>query len=787
SSLWLQRKGCRTSGSTSLDKIQAAYDRKVAAGHLESDKVQRRVLEYLAASLDQAAARAEALARGHAAAVAAASAAAADAAAAAAAEAATIATTTVTTATATTATTSTSSTATPSSATTSSTASSPPATSAPAQNESSASFLVMSGARGDVESVGKHSSWGKPGWVLPKTISGAGLSMAEDHRRVAQYTKQLAAENSRKVRAQADARQAASRGGTAAEQQAVAAPATATAAPSDPQSAPAAEEKAPPKQPVIKRSVYVHGSVGTGKTMMLDLFYDQAREAGLRTVRQHFYEFMIGFHKQIHLFSGDRPVEVAANMLADDIDVLCFDEFQITDIQDATILPRLFEVLFLRGVAVVMTSNTSPQLLYTGGLNRHVHLPPFVSTVGEHCTVLGLGGPGLERVDYRRKAEAAELAEEAAAGAEGDVGTSGAYLWGAGAEERLRLRWEELRVEEGSWPEKVVELQLPMGRTFRVPAAAGKSCLLTFEELCGKDRGETTMPGGYTADRPPMAPERGTESGGIDNAISASGARGGGPSPRRRPPPATPRPGGTSIPASPRSFRPTAEVPGVQSPQSPRRLEPRAPSLPRSRPGTSRPSTAAAAKRAAAAATVPGSAGPPVTPRAARPRFHGEQGVHGTPRGMDSWTPAYSSSRGSRSSSASGRAGVEAVEDPRVGHLKASSPEKAEEDDEEEYLSEDFLRRYCNGADLSEVESLEIRVNSALQRVESLGENLPTLRCLRLSESSVLGIRELGTSLRNLEVLGLAAVVSRTSTVSRRWTSFGSSTSPSTTLPTFRS
>merc|ERR1719507_107689 len=118
------------------------------------------------------------------------------------------------------------------------------------------------------------------------------------------------------------------------------------------------------------QSVYMHGTVGTGKTMLLDLFCDQASTSELRVVRRHFYEFMVDLHERIHSVNQERPVEVVANTIADEADVLCFDEFQITDIQDASILPRLFEVLFLRGVAVVMTSNTPPQLLYSGGLNR---------------------------------------------------------------------------------------------------------------------------------------------------------------------------------------------------------------------------------------------------------------------------------------------------------------------------------------------------------------------------------------------------------------------------------
>lgn len=216
--------------------------------------------------------------------------------------------------------------------------------------------------------------------------------------------------------------------------------------------------------------------------MLLDLFHQEATTAGLRVVRKHFYEFMLGLHQQIHDIQDEQPVERAANALADTVDVVCFDEFQVTDIQDAAILPRVFEILFVRGVVVVMTSNTSPQLLYSGGLNRHVHLPPFISLIADHCTILGLVGAGGQRgVDYRRRAEAAELA---AAGAQGAFGVS---KCGDAADNELRSFWLELL--EGN-PAAVRTLTLPMGRSMTLPEAAGDACLVTFDELCGADRGE---------------------------------------------------------------------------------------------------------------------------------------------------------------------------------------------------------------------------------------------------------------------------------------------------------
>jgi len=334
-------------------------------------------------------------------------------------------------------------------------------------------------------------------WVWPKQTLGFGLEVAEaDRRRVAQYTSQLAAQNAKRATQQAEALQA---------QRAAVASSTPSAPRSNdgrPDSAPSSSQmvsspssssvqtsaKARPTQTdqsqvrPLRRSVYMHGPVGTGKTMLLDLFHQEATTAGLRVVRKHFYEFMLGLHQQIHDIQDEQPVERAANTLADTVDVLCFDEFQVTDIQDAAILPRVFEVFFVRGVVVVMTSNTAPQLLYSGGLNRHVHLPAFISLIADHCTILGLVGAGGKRgVDYRRRAEAAELA---AAGAQGVFSVS---KCGDAADIELHSLWLELLEDT---PAAVRTLTLPMGRSMTLPETAGDACLVTFDELCGADRGE---------------------------------------------------------------------------------------------------------------------------------------------------------------------------------------------------------------------------------------------------------------------------------------------------------
>jgi len=322
-------------------------------------------------------------------------------------------------------------------------------------------------------------------------MGSGGAAAEEDRRRVAQYTAWLAAENARRVSQQRPGAAGGSGGAvgsgrvrpTADEGSQVSSPAQAEGAVEGSVSPPGLDEKEVRRQRRTQ-SVYMHGTVGTGKTMLLDLFCEQARSAELRVQRRHFYEFVLELHVRIHATQQERPIEVVANTLADEVDVLCFDEFQITDIQDAAILPRFFEVLFLRGVAIVMTSNTPPQLLYAGGLNRHVHLPPFVNLMAENCTVLGLGGPrGSEPVDYRRRAEETEAREEG-------VGAGvGRYVVARGGEEvaELEAAWSSLCGDSSVAPRS---LAVSMGRSFLVEQAAGRACRVTFQQVCDSERGE---------------------------------------------------------------------------------------------------------------------------------------------------------------------------------------------------------------------------------------------------------------------------------------------------------
>lgn len=149
----------------------------------------------------------------------------------------------------------------------------------------------------------------------------------------------------------------------------------------------------------IIKGVYIYGSVGRGKTMLMDAFYEGLAVA--KKQRWHFHEFMNqAVHQRLKALSGtteDQPIEILARELSSQAHVLCFDEFHVTDIADAMILGRLFTLLFHRGVVVVATSNQRPDNLYKDGLHRDRFLP-FVAVLKQYCDEIELDG----EIDYRR-------------------------------------------------------------------------------------------------------------------------------------------------------------------------------------------------------------------------------------------------------------------------------------------------------------------------------------------------------------------------------------------------
>lgn len=151
------------------------------------------------------------------------------------------------------------------------------------------------------------------------------------------------------------------------------------------------------------QGLYIYGEVGRGKTMLMDLFFSCLPQK--RKKRAHFNDFMADVHERINIYrqaskdgkTGQKtPILAVVEDLAQEAQVLCFDEFSVTDIADAMVLGRLISALFDKGIFFVATSNVAPDNLYYNGLNRELFLP-FIQVLKAHVHVINLGA----KTDYR--------------------------------------------------------------------------------------------------------------------------------------------------------------------------------------------------------------------------------------------------------------------------------------------------------------------------------------------------------------------------------------------------
>ncbi|EJF5646481.1 AFG1 family ATPase [Salmonella enterica] len=150
-----------------------------------------------------------------------------------------------------------------------------------------------------------------------------------------------------------------------------------------------------PDAQIPVRGLYMWGGVGRGKTWLMDLFYHSL--PGERKLRLHFHRFMLRVHEELTALQGQiDPLDIIADRFKTETDVLCFDEFFVTDITDAMLLGGLMKALFARGITLVATSNIPPDELYRNGLQRARFLPA-IDAIKQHCDIMNVDAG----VDYR--------------------------------------------------------------------------------------------------------------------------------------------------------------------------------------------------------------------------------------------------------------------------------------------------------------------------------------------------------------------------------------------------
>ncbi len=232
------------------------------------------------------------------------------------------------------------------------------------------------------------------------------------------------------------------------------------------------------KEDVDIEGLYIYGDVGRGKSMLMDLFYDLAPGQKRRV---HFHAFMLEIHQEIHEWRYmkpqdrinkvgtdiDDPIQPLAASIAEKSPLLCFDEFQVTDVTDAMILGRLFEALFARGVLLVLTSNRIPDDLYKDGLNRGLFLPT-IELIKNKLEVVELNGP----MDYRLERMKGMEVYHFPLGEKATKELSNAF-W------RLTDHEVDDRTEVGP---DTIEVQ---GRVLTVPVASRGVAVVSFKKMCG--------------------------------------------------------------------------------------------------------------------------------------------------------------------------------------------------------------------------------------------------------------------------------------------------------------
>jgi protein AFG1 len=235
------------------------------------------------------------------------------------------------------------------------------------------------------------------------------------------------------------------------------------------------------------RGIYIHGPVGVGKSFLMDLFYalvnapdddsccknNSHKQAKITKRRVHFHEFMLDVHHRIFVYKQEHPrddaIPIVAQQLAQEAQLLCFDEFQVTDVADAMILKRLFLFLSYWNVVVVATSNRAPDALYEGGINRSLFLP-FIDMLKHTFDIISMED---SQKDYRLESRA----------------DGQSYFWsnkdihGDNSINNIQAQLEEIFGGTASTT-KAESIPVLFGRTVQVARLNDRCAWFDFSELC---------------------------------------------------------------------------------------------------------------------------------------------------------------------------------------------------------------------------------------------------------------------------------------------------------------
>jgi len=216
------------------------------------------------------------------------------------------------------------------------------------------------------------------------------------------------------------------------------------------------------------KSLYIFGDVGRGKSMLMDVFFEACPIKSKRRV--HFHAFMQEVHEYMHLwrtqYKGDPLPSLAVKIRQSSL-LICFDEFQVTDIADAMLLARLFTRLINKGVIFVATSNQHPDELYENGLQRDLFLP-FIALLKQSAEVLELVAKEDYRLLHFKSMKSTFYVE-----ADGD------------GEEFLLQKFNEL-TNNGCIEARTLHVK---ARAIKFPRVHGDILFSSFEELCGRTLG----------------------------------------------------------------------------------------------------------------------------------------------------------------------------------------------------------------------------------------------------------------------------------------------------------